>query len=110
MLKKILGVIICIMAVFSAVIITSSAVKPPHSDIRIPEAPKESIIKTVTPVYILKDYEGKLAVFPFESDTPEQILDVFISSLPEYDQRQLQKGVLVYSSEQLDSLIQDYDG
>ncbi len=104
--KKILGVIVCLMAVFSVVILASSAVKPPPQ----PETEVESRKDIIMPTYILRDYDGRLAVFSFDSDQPEEILDIFTGSLPEYDQEQLKKGVSVYSPEHLESLIQDYDG
>lgn len=60
------------------------------------------------PLYIMKDYKGNPAVFPFLSDEPESILQISTLSLPETDRKILQQGISIYSEEELFSLIEDY--
>ena len=37
------------------------------------------------PAYVLREYDGKLGVFPADSDTPQEVIDVPISLLPPYN-------------------------
>ena len=58
--------------------------------------------------YYLRDYQGKLAVFLPDKQTPEIVFDVYLSTLPAYDRGQLQLGVPVQDSEELVKRIEDY--
>ena len=59
-------------------------------------------------VYILREYEGKIGIFSSESKTPQQLLDVYVFTLPEADRIALRSGIRVYSSDALRSLIEDF--
>ena len=58
--------------------------------------------------YVLKDYDGRLAVFKSGLDKPEMVFDVFVKNLPQYDQTALQKGIAAKDIEELNRLIEDY--
>ncbi len=58
--------------------------------------------------YILREHDGRLAVFLKDKDTPEMIFDVYVRLLPEYDRGQLNQGVYVKDYEELISRIEDY--
>ncbi len=58
--------------------------------------------------YLLKDYNGKLAVYLPNKKTPETVFDFYLSALPSYDRGQLQMGVPVESYEELVKRIEDY--
>ena len=58
--------------------------------------------------YLLRSYDGKLAVFTKDLVHPELVFDVYVKTLPEADQQQLDKGVRVESYEKLTALIEDY--
>lgn len=58
--------------------------------------------------YLLKDHEGRLAVFFNGETVPQKIFDVYISTLPEYDRGQLKQGVPVKDYEELVKRIEDY--
>lgn len=51
--------------------------------------------------YILREHEGRLAVFLKDKDTPEMVFDVYVRLLPEYDRGQLNQGVYVKDYEEL---------
>ena len=51
--------------------------------------------------YYLREHNGKLAVFAPDSDVPELVFDVYLSTLPAYDRGQLQMGIPIYSYEEL---------
>lgn len=62
------------------------------------------------PKYILKEYNGGIAVFTPNEDKPKkQYKEVMVKSLPEYDRKLLKTGIKVYSDAELQRLIEDYD-
>ena len=58
--------------------------------------------------YLLRDYEGRLAIFREESNTPEMIFDVYTRLLPQADQERLTEGISAPDYETLTRLIEDY--
>ena len=58
--------------------------------------------------YLLRTYEGKLAVFTTDLVHPDMVFDVYVRTLPEYDRLELEKGVRVESYDKLTALIEDY--
>ena len=58
--------------------------------------------------YLLRAYEGKLGVFTTDLVQPDMVFDVYVKTLPEYDQRELEKGVRVETFDKLNALIEDY--
>lgn len=58
--------------------------------------------------YLLRAYDGKLAVFTTDLVQPDMVFDVYVRSLPEYDQQQLSRGVRVETYDKLTALIEDY--
>ena len=62
-----------------------------------------------TDVYTVKEYEGRIGVFHNDDSTPYQEIDVDVSSLPEADQKLLKDGIKAYSTEKLNSIMEDYE-
>lgn len=60
--------------------------------------------------YVLKDYNGNLAVFSPDNDSPIEILDINTSAFPEKDRQSLKKGIKVFSEDELFRLIEDFSG
>ena len=60
--------------------------------------------------YIVKKYNGQVAIFKEGESDPFEILDINISSLPESDQKALETGISIKDSDKLRKLIEDYDG
>lgn len=58
--------------------------------------------------YLLRDYEGRLAIFREESNTPEMIFDVYTRLLPQADQERLTEDISAPDYETLTRLIEDY--
>lgn len=58
--------------------------------------------------YILKEYNGKIASFYYNSEEPIDVFDVSVNSFGEYDKQELYKGIVAYSEEELNRLIEDY--
>lgn len=62
------------------------------------------------PMYIVKTYEGKVAVFRQYDSKPMYLAeDLPLDSLPKYDKAMLDAGIKIYSDEDLRKLLEDYD-
>ncbi|MCL2486351.1 MAG: hypothetical protein FWE86_01975 [Oscillospiraceae bacterium] len=59
-------------------------------------------------LYIVKTYMGKVGVFAPGSRDPLEVLDVWVSDLPDADRRQLLSGLALPTEESLQSLLEDY--
>ena len=57
---------------------------------------------------LLGQFRGYLALFDSGNAEPRQIYPCKISSLPEEDQAQLEKGIRVRDIEKLNQLLEDY--
>lgn len=60
------------------------------------------------PRYLLLDQGGKVALYSPDGDTLVREYDIYTRLLPEGDQLALEQGVLVYSPQELESLLEDY--
>ena len=79
---------------------------PPPADDSPEPAPAR---QTETPAgYLLRSYEGRLAVFRQGCDTPELIFDVYTRLLPPADRDRLETGISAPDYETLTRLIEDY--
>ncbi len=57
--------------------------------------------------YILKDYNGRIALFFENDEKPLKIYNIFTDSLPEYDAESLKIGIIVNQNE-LNNVLSDY--
>ena len=84
---------------------------PPRWDTQ-EEVSDNKVEKQITIVseydYLLKEHHGKLAVYSYGETQPREVFEVYISTLPEYDQRQLEEGVPVKDYEELLIRLEDY--
>ncbi len=60
-------------------------------------------------LYILKDFEGRPAVFENGNTNPLYILDIFTDQLPERDRERLKAGITAKTLEEIRSLAEDYE-
>lgn len=63
---------------------------------------------TRTPLYTVSEFNGRLAVFEYNSEIPVEIYDIYINTLPDLDYKKIQEGITVYSSESLNIIINEY--
>ncbi len=68
----------------------------------------QSVAPSRTVKYMLREYQGRLAVFTGENKEPDMVFDVYIHYLPEADRELLKQGIAVENYEQLTKLIEDY--
>lgn len=60
--------------------------------------------------YVLKEYNGKLAVFEMDSENPVEVFSVFVNTLPQVDRDLLKNGIIASTKAELLRLIEDYTG
>ena len=124
MLKKWLIAACCSVAVCLAVTLwvvpeiknsRRTAVQPAPSvpvssgapDIPLQQSPAPSA-ESAGPVYLVREFEGSVAVFRFGEETPMQVLETPLSVLPEQDRLLLRDGIPVMTAEELASVLEDY--
>lgn len=60
------------------------------------------------PRFMVRDYNGRIAVFASGSSDPFRIYDVYTSTLPQADRTALLAGIAVEDVETLRRIIEDY--
>lgn len=65
--------------------------------------------KNVSYEYILKSYDGKIAVYSAKNNSLEKVYNIYINTLPQQDIDMLNKGIKIKDSKELKSYIQDFD-
>lgn len=76
------------------------------------DAPNVNSVQQQTdePLYLVRAQKnGRLAVYPYGSDTAVTVTDIRLSSLREYDQALIQRGFPLYSEDDLTSFLEDFD-
>lgn len=58
--------------------------------------------------YILRDYNGKIALYKNSNNTPDEVFDIFTDSLPESDAKSLKRGITASTEQELQKLIESY--
>ena len=101
-MKKRLVTILCLIAVLAAGFILSC----------IPDerewAAKESKAAEINEEnYILKEYNGRIALFTKGKSKPHMIFNVYTDNLPDMDKFKLKDGIEAKSREELRRLIED---
>ena len=59
--------------------------------------------------YIMRDYNGRIAVFVYGEDEPQEVFDVS-HPLPRGEAERVYKGITVEGDEALQKLIEDFTG
>ena len=59
-------------------------------------------------LYIVKSWNGKIAVFQENSNKPVEVTDVRVSTLPELDQKLLNQGIQAQGRAELAKVLEDY--
>jgi len=59
-------------------------------------------------LYVIREHNGRVAVFARGESTPEMVLERMVHHLPTYDRIQLREGVPVFTEEELQDRIEDY--
>lgn len=97
------------MTVSAVLLLTAAAetVKHEKSTAAVREA---SLRPQPSPGFVLKEYEGRMALYRENAPRPYRILDREVWLLPEEDRLALQEGILVATEQELRQLLEDWDG
>lgn len=80
--------------------------KGPASNTELIESSLENEPEKIT--YLVKNYNGKIAVFEKGQNKPFKITSVNIDDLPDADKKILAKGIEAESQKQLSTILEDY--
>ena len=86
----------------ASILIIASEFSPPKN-----KTDREKV--TVGYQYIVKEYNGKIAIFDYETAVPVEILDCPLSSLPADEAEKLKSGINVATEAELQQLIEAFD-
>ncbi|MEE0858545.1 MAG: hypothetical protein U0M12_03635 [Acutalibacteraceae bacterium] len=71
------------------------------------ETPTQSEQATEYKTYVVREYDGMVAVFEKDNNTPLSVTDTYVSSLPDGDIVKLKEGIEVNSEDRLRRLLED---
>lgn len=72
------------------------------------DQPAHAAAEGPTPLYVVREYRGFVAVFSQNNTVPDYVTDTPVQYLPLQDQSSLAEGISLYSETALDSLLEDY--
>lgn len=107
-LISLLSIFVVSLAAIAATYIMPNEISAPYADQNMIYDDMSSSEDTSSYPYLLRVYDGKLAVFTTDLVHPDMVLDIYVQLLPEYDQKELEKGIRVENYEKLTALIEDY--
>jgi hypothetical protein len=76
------------------------------ADVRVNPARPPAVGETYA--YIMREYNGFIAVFAFGDQEPLTVLDTAVRFLPDYDRRLLEEGIPLRDYADLAARIEDY--
>lgn len=68
---------------------------------------EENKVSNNSLTYIVRDFNGNIAVFDSKANEPIRVTDVITSSLPKMDREMLRDGIEVNGQAQLNLLLED---
>ncbi len=72
-------------------------------------ADTEAIETDERKTYTVREHMDMIGIFD-ENGALIKVLEIYVKTLPEYDQRMLKEGFVVVGTKQLNAIIEDYDG
>lgn len=59
--------------------------------------------------YLLKEYEGRIALYEPPFEVPEEVYSIYVDTLPPADQERLSSGIPIDTPAQLEDYLEDFD-
>ncbi|MDO4174713.1 MAG: hypothetical protein Q4D42_08105 [Eubacteriales bacterium] len=105
MKKAVIALSLCCITLFSFLMYQqfSPSAVPAADAISAEEQTEEQ-----QPLYLVREHNGVLAIYPYGSDTAAEVTDIRLSSLREYDQKLMEHGFPLYSDQELASFLEDF--
>lgn len=109
--KKIYLALVSGIAVSGFIVICTfgQTVKKERVEARLAAAATEPVTED-KPLYIIREYDGRIALFYKDMDKPYRFIEFNIALLPEFDREQLREGIVFDNEQDLRSYIQDVEG
>lgn len=105
-IRKYAALLVCILFGVIAVSALAAVIWPAQTSAQTEASTPKTVYEKV---YYLKDYNGKIAVYEENSDTPFKVTEEEVAALPVMDQKQLKgEGIKAQGKKELDRLLQDY--
>ena len=101
--KRISAIMLAIAVVLSCIAVILSLLLNNSSEKVIGNAEPTQKVE-----YVLKDYNGHIAVFYSNKDTPYEEFDIPTDTFSEYDKNMLKQGIKADTQEEIRQLIEDY--
>ena len=104
---------LCLVAAVCAVLVAAQPAPRAEEPAPTPAPSNEQVAVTTraaSAYATVGQWEGKLAVFSSQNNTPTAVYDVFIASLPPDEQTALRAGIAVQTEAELQALLEDYTG
>ncbi|MEG1887107.1 MAG: hypothetical protein RR177_03180 [Oscillospiraceae bacterium] len=96
--------LICFFSILSIIIIAAFSA---NINADVPKANQQQ----PAPMYIVREYGGKIAVFKYGEQNPLKIYDdPSVLNLPASDQSDLLAGIDIYTEQELFSILEDLGG
>ena len=95
-------IIFCLLAIFCFTILFVSL----NNDINRRSLRDDSDI--FPDYFTVKEYEGKIAVYKNDEESPYIVYDAYVSLLPQQDVERLKEGIVTDNRTYLQSIIEDY--
>lgn len=68
------------------------------------------VLASGSDVYIVREYEGHIAVYRNDETTPFREYNTDVTILPQADRAALKQGKVLHSMAEVEKLMEDYDG
>ena len=62
-----------------------------------------------SPMYVMKSYGEIIGIYNYGESEPVRLVNVTVRKLPKKDIDSLEKGIEIYSKDELNSLLEDFD-
>lgn len=124
-MKKFVSLAVCTVLVLTGLVLIAhfspqrngnSAPTPSQNQVHFTSKPPSSQENSNLPamtsgqeLYTVRTYNGKIGIFKNEENSPFEIIDVEVSSLPQTDQLLLSTGIQTKSDSELQQIIEDYE-
>jgi len=97
-----ISVFLCFILVISIIVIAAYYNKSNN------QISRSGTTVSQTALYIVKDLNGKIAIYKYGEQNPTQVLeDPYVDNLPQIDQQHLNEGINIFTEDELNTLVED---
>lgn len=71
--------------------------------------PPSGLSGNSSPMYVMKSYGEIIGIYNYGENEPVRLVNVTVRKLPKKDIDSLEEGIEIYSKDELNSLLEDFD-